>query len=152
MFSRTVMWGNSAKFWKMVEVGRFSGGSLSTLRPWIRMSPDVTSSNPAIIRNVVVLPQPEGPTKEMNSPFVTRRSKSMTAGVALAKTLPNLTSSRLYFTSALRLSASGVEELVPTLDEVVVLIRPLVPIRHVGRTLLQRAAIPQVARLDAAFR
>ena len=71
MFCRTVMCGNSAKFWKMVEVGRRSGGMVPTLRPWIRMSPWLTASKPAIMRSVVVLPQPDGPTKETNSPFCT---------------------------------------------------------------------------------
>ncbi len=33
------------------------------------MSPDVIVSNPAIMRSVVVLPQPDGPRKAMNSPF-----------------------------------------------------------------------------------
>ncbi len=32
-------------------------------------SPDTGSMNPATTRKVVVLPQPEGPSKETNSPF-----------------------------------------------------------------------------------
>src|SRR5687768_15574052 len=34
----------------------------------MRMSPDVICSNPAIMRKVVVLPQPDGPSSTTNSP------------------------------------------------------------------------------------
>ncbi len=37
------------------------------------MSPADIVSKPAIMRNVVVLPQPDGPRKAMNSPFATSR-------------------------------------------------------------------------------
>ncbi len=47
-------------------------------------SPDEIDSKPAIIRSVVVLPQPDGPRKAMNSPLVTARLKSITAGVPLS--------------------------------------------------------------------
>ena len=36
--------------------------------PSSRIWPEVGSSNPAIIRSVVVLPQPDGPSSEKNSP------------------------------------------------------------------------------------
>ena len=39
------------------------------------------SSRPAIIRKVVVLPQPEGPRSTTNSPFSTARSMPFTARV-----------------------------------------------------------------------
>src|ERR1700682_130344 len=42
------------------------GSSFPTTSP-IRPCPDVIDSSPATIRNVVVLPQPEGPTSTMNS-------------------------------------------------------------------------------------
>ena len=45
------------------------------------------SSKPPIILSVVVLPQPEGPSKATNSPFRTDREKSSTATVLLPKTL-----------------------------------------------------------------
>src|ERR1043165_5054834 len=48
------------------------------------MLPFVTSSNPAIKRNKVVFPQPDGPTKASNSPSRTVRLKSATAGMALS--------------------------------------------------------------------
>src|SRR5215208_4989544 len=43
------------------------------------MVPEVGISKPAIMRSVVVFPQPEGPRKETNSPFSTSRLKSCTA-------------------------------------------------------------------------
>ena len=43
---------------------------------WI--SPEVGSSRPAIMRSVVVLPQPEGPSRQMNSPLSTTRSMPST--------------------------------------------------------------------------
>src|SRR6476469_7995323 len=49
--------------------------------PLTRIVPAVGFSKPAIIRSVVVLPQPEGPRNETNSPFSTARLKSITTGV-----------------------------------------------------------------------
>ena len=53
------------------------GTSLTTVSP-IRMSPEVMASRPAIMRKVVVLPQPEGPTKTTNSLSRICRSTSFT--------------------------------------------------------------------------
>ena len=47
---------------------RFSAGTASTERPSNSTSPEVGSSSPAIIRRVVVLPQPEGPSSATTSP------------------------------------------------------------------------------------
>jgi len=52
--------------------------------PRIIASPEEIASKPAIILSVVVLPQPDGPRKAMNSPLVTARLKSITAGVPLS--------------------------------------------------------------------
>ena len=41
--------------------------------------PDVGSSNPAIIRSVVVFPQPDGPSSEKNPPAGISRSMASTA-------------------------------------------------------------------------
>ena len=49
--------------------GRLSGGSSVTSRPRSRIRPPVGSSKPPIIRSVVVLPQPDGPRSEKNSPL-----------------------------------------------------------------------------------
>ena len=46
------------------------------------MRPDVTGSSPAIMRNVVVLPQPEGPTKVKNSPSAMVSDRSSTATIS----------------------------------------------------------------------
>jgi len=45
----------------------------------MRNSPDEISSSPAIIFSVVVLPQPEGPTRIRNSPSAIVMFRSFTA-------------------------------------------------------------------------
>src|SRR3954451_24591682 len=58
-----------------------SRGALSLTRsPSMTMSPEVMSSRPTIIRNSVDFPQPEGPTRIMNSPSSTSMLTSFTAG------------------------------------------------------------------------
>src|SRR3712207_5501505 len=52
--------------------------SFTTVSP-IMIWPEVMVSSPAIMRSVVVLPQPEGPTKTMNSLSRTSRFTSFTA-------------------------------------------------------------------------
>ena len=48
--------------------GRLSGASRVMSRPRSSIRPPVGGSNPPIIRSVVVLPQPLGPSSEKNSP------------------------------------------------------------------------------------
>src|SRR5882762_4817330 len=48
----------------------------------IRMRPYEGRSRPASMRSVVVLPQPDGPTRTMNSPASTVRFRSSTAASA----------------------------------------------------------------------
>ena len=48
----------------------------------MRIVPALGRSKPAIIRRLVVLPQPLGPRKEMNSPRSTAMSKLRTTVVA----------------------------------------------------------------------
>src|ERR1051325_9583416 len=50
-----------------MEMSRSLGSSLLTSRLPIQISPSVISSRPAIMRMVVVLPQPDGPSKTRNS-------------------------------------------------------------------------------------
>src|SRR6478752_7191238 len=50
--------------------------------PLTRIVPAVGFSKPAIIRSVVVLPQPDGPRNETNSPRSAARLKSRTAAVS----------------------------------------------------------------------
>src|SRR5437879_4555071 len=60
-------------------MSRFSGGSSFIRFPATMTSPAVVRSRPAIIRKVVVLPQPDGPRRQTTSPAATERSTSFTA-------------------------------------------------------------------------
>ncbi len=60
---------------------RLFGGSVVTSLPCSQTVPDVGSSKPAIIRMVVVLPQPDGPSIEKNSPSLICRSIVRTAEI-----------------------------------------------------------------------
>ena len=80
------------------------GTSLTTVSP-IRISPELTASRPAIMRSVVVLPQPEGPTKTMNSLSRMCRSTSFTTWLAsnILLSLRTITSAIAYpFTEPVR--------------------------------------------------
>src|SRR3954463_10115803 len=58
-----------------------SRGALSLTRsPPMTISPLVMSSSPTTIRNSVDFPQPDGPTRIMNSPSATSMETSFTAG------------------------------------------------------------------------
>ena len=50
-----------------MAMSRSFGGTSLTTSPSTAISPSVISSSPAIIRKVVDLPQPEGPTSTTNS-------------------------------------------------------------------------------------
>src|SRR5215467_12290564 len=58
---------------------RLFGGTPVTSEPCSRMAPRVGSSKPAIIRIVVVLPHPDGPSREKNSPSAIARLSPATA-------------------------------------------------------------------------
>src|SRR5436305_12280171 len=58
---------------------RRSGDRSFIRRPATTISPEVARSNPAIIRSVVVLPQPDGPRRQTTSPAATSRSTSRAA-------------------------------------------------------------------------
>src|SRR6187402_2304892 len=60
-------------------MSRSRGGRSLTRSPPITRSPSVMSSSPAIIRNRVDFPQPDGPTRIMNSPSAISRLMSLTA-------------------------------------------------------------------------
>src|SRR6266852_3569260 len=68
--------------------------------PWMSTSPEVGSSNPAIMRRLVVLPQPEGPSIEKNSPslicMVTLLTAVTSSPVGPGKRLTTLCSSTAY--------------------------------------------------------
>src|SRR4030095_2388682 len=60
-------------------MSRSCGGRSLTTRSPMEISPAVISSRPATMRRVVVLPQPDGPTKTMNSLSRIVRFTSLTA-------------------------------------------------------------------------
>jgi len=57
----------------------------------MRISPEVTSSSPAIIRSIVDLPQPDGPTSTTNSSSAISRLSPCTTSTAPKR----LTTSRI---------------------------------------------------------
>ncbi|MNY42496.1 hypothetical protein D3C86_1773890 [compost metagenome] len=59
--------------------GRWCAGTPATDCPASSTSPAVGCSKPAIIRSVVVLPQPELPRKEWKEPRRTLKSRPLTA-------------------------------------------------------------------------
>ena len=82
MLSATVMFGNSAYDWKTMPTLRWFGGLRVMSSPSTVILPAVGISNPAIMRRVVVLPQPDGPRNETNSPRSAARLKSATAATS----------------------------------------------------------------------
>ena len=58
---------------------RLLGGTRETSTPSSRIAPSLGLSNPAIMRKVVVFPQPDGPSMEKNSPAAMEKSASATA-------------------------------------------------------------------------
>ena len=65
--------------------------------PFSQTSPLVGVSKPAIIRRMVVLPQPDGPSNEKNAPRGIASETSATAR-CVAKSLDKPRSSRTVFT------------------------------------------------------
>src|SRR6266849_3822532 len=62
-----------------METSRSAAGMRVTSLPPMRIRPEVGSSRPAIMRSVVVLPQPEGPSRQKKSPSRTVKEESRTA-------------------------------------------------------------------------
>src|SRR5258706_1231109 len=60
---------------------RFSAGRFVIAMSSKLIAPESGCSRPAIILRVVVLPQPEGPSRPKNSPRSTSSDTSVTAGV-----------------------------------------------------------------------
>ena len=54
-----------------MAMSRSLAGTSLTTRPSIDSVPDEIDSSPAIMRSVVDLPQPDGPSSTMNSPCAT---------------------------------------------------------------------------------
>src|ERR1700674_5157022 len=83
-----------------MAMSRSRGGRLFTTRSPMRTSPLVMSSSPAIMRSAVVLPQPDGPTRQTNSPSLISRFSLLTASappsyrlVRSSRTTPDMTRS-----------------------------------------------------------
>src|SRR6185437_3536502 len=86
-----------------MPIWRWFGGRAEISLPSTRIEPRVGRSKPAIILNMVVLPQPEGPSRVMNSPLLKARLASLTTGMP-----PNsLTRSARRRNSGRRGAASG---------------------------------------------
>ena len=75
--------GYSAYDWNTIAMSRSIAGRSFITRPSRRISPSVIDSNPAIIRSVVDLPQPEGPTRTRNSPSSMSIDTSSTATISV---------------------------------------------------------------------
>src|SRR5689334_14782806 len=63
-------------------MSRSFGGTSLTTSPSTAISPPVISSRPAIMRKVVDLPQPDGPTSTTNSLSAMSRSMALTASTS----------------------------------------------------------------------
>src|SRR5260370_2516462 len=79
MLARTLRCGERAKSWKTKAMSRCEACLKVTSSPPSRMRPEVGNSRPAIIRSVVVLPQPEGPSRQKKSPSRTVKEEPRTA-------------------------------------------------------------------------
>src|ERR1035437_9837726 len=64
-------------------MSRSRGARSLTTRSPSSISPLVTDSSPAIMRSAVVLPQPDGPTRQTNSPWATSRLTESSESAAL---------------------------------------------------------------------
>src|SRR5499426_2594695 len=67
-------------------MSRSRGDTPFTTFPPMAIAPDVGSSSPATIRRAVVFPQPDGPTRTMNSPSAMVQVSASTAVVPFGKT------------------------------------------------------------------
>src|SRR5258708_5815278 len=141
---------------------RRCAGSLKQDLPAIRMSPLSGSSKPAIIRSMVVLPQPDGPSSVQNSPSPTANDASESAA-----TSPNCLETPAQSTIVAGVMASATaRELASGLalrgDDLSHLLRPgagvLVPVGRVVEAragelaggIVVRQALDLLRRLDIA--
>src|SRR5262245_39135677 len=124
---------------------RFAGCTLVRSRPSSQIAPRDGSRNPAIIWSVVVLPQPEGPRNEMNSPLSTARLKSSTT-VCEPNCLPTRSSSRKAIALALDFA-------VPPLGPLLALLVDHGPVGVIKlrRTLADRRHLAELRRHHERF-
>src|SRR5215470_11511974 len=99
-----------------MAMSRSFGGTSLTTSPPIIISPSVMSSRPAIMRSVVDLPQPDGPTRTTNSWSAISRSMPRTASTSSKRLtiLRNLTSAMVSSlgTSTLRCASREAGDVV----------------------------------------
>src|SRR5271156_5709869 len=103
-----------------------------TTRPAMLISPDVGCSRPATQRNVVVLPQPEGPSSTTISPAGTTKLTPSTAGRPTANCLRSSVTSSFDVMIAVRSTQRSLpvaEGLIPIGDPVGVQLHILIEIR-----------------------
>ena len=87
MLAATFMCGQSAYVWNIIAVPRASGGRRVMSRPSTTMRPSLGTTNPAIARRSVVLPQPELPSSATTSPRATVSDTRSSTRVAPYETL-----------------------------------------------------------------
>src|ERR1043166_2826343 len=121
-----------------MPMSRSRGGSRmpyageETTRPAMLIVPLVGCSSPAMQRKVVVLPQPEGPSRTTISPAGTAKLTPSMAGRPIANCLRRLVTSSvavMAFNFARR-SLAVAEGLVPFLDPGPVQLDVLLEVRH----------------------
>src|SRR5258705_2452933 len=79
MLRRTFRCGYRANIWKTKAMSRCEARWNVTSSPSSRMRPSDGNSSPAIMRSVVVLPQPDGPSMTKKMPLSTVNVESLTA-------------------------------------------------------------------------
>src|SRR3546814_9248469 len=79
MLSATFRCGNSASDWNTMPKSRLCVGTGVMSAPSSRMRPALGTSSPATMRSSVVLPQPEGPSRQTKVPCGTASDTSSTA-------------------------------------------------------------------------
>src|SRR5260221_14374001 len=104
-----------------------------TIRPAMLISPDVGCSRPATQRNVVVLPQPEGPSRTTISPAGTAKLTPSIAGPPIENCLRRSGTSSvavmISLISSMRRSLPVAEGLVPGRNPIGMQFHILVEIR-----------------------
>src|SRR4051812_13911329 len=101
----------------------------ATSSPPIKMVPAVGCSRPAMHRNVVVLPQPEGPSSTTISPAAMRKLTSSTAGRPTANCLRRCETISSADIQGFRLLSVSVN-LVPLVEPFALQLHELLVVRH----------------------
>src|SRR5712691_558921 len=108
------MCGKSAYCWKTMLTGRRLGDTDVTSCPFNTMRPSSGTTKPAIIRRVVVLPQPLGPSSEKNSPSPIASVTSCTASTLPKRLLTPARAMATLRSSGMRVESKRGERCVVT--------------------------------------